>query len=179
MSGVAWKCPVSFSYKLDVVLFGERIEGRWFCKFSDKEGNSWLIALPVTPFTCHGSSKRHWRIFPSTAGIRGYFFQNVKKYVVVEMGNGNLYGDLKKSKQNKPRDLSSVLSYDSNIFSDLERVSSPHWTRISVFVETHCQTGCSWRSFPVLALNSKYQLTWFIYMILAEFIWVCELFASG
>lgn len=83
--------------------------------------------------------------FPSVSGNCGHFLQNVKKYVVVKMGNGHLW---RLRKIEKPEHLSSVLSCASNMFSDLEQISLPHWTCLSLPLKRNCQTKCSRRSYP-------------------------------
>lgn len=79
------------------------------------------LLLRCWPLVCVTGAGRSTEDLPVHRN-RGHFFQNAK-YMVVEMGSGHLYGD--EEKQNKPRGLSSVLSSDSDTFSDLSK-SSPH-----------------------------------------------------
>ena len=83
---------------------------------------------------------RNTEKFPSVLGNYGLFFQNMKKYVVVNMGTDHLW-PLRKIE--KPGCLSSVLKCASDMFSDLEQMSLPPWTCISLPIKRNYQTKCS------------------------------------
>lgn len=140
---VMWKHPVLSSHQLDVALFRYRIEERQLHKFSNKEITACLLLTSPLLLSVM-EAVRNTEDLPSVSGNHAFPPEHGEVH-------GGKDGELPLwhwREIENPGHLSSVLSCASHMFSDLEQISLPHWTCLSLPVKRNCQPKCSRRFDP-------------------------------